>query len=477
MQIPSDVMVLLSFVWAVHIVSLVIWIVIQKRQPVSTITWILSLSFLPVIGFFIYYLIGPQKLKRNRLKRVRSKSGFIAQQDMEHFKRFVPDVPLKIKQLVNLIARTTSYPVSTATGYKFFSDGANTYDDMIASINRATDHVHMEYYIYDPDETGTLIRDALIQKAKEGIRVRVLLDALGSFYANQAYFKDLTDAGGEVHYFHESRFGRRLRPVINMRTHRKILICDGKIGYTGGINITDTENERVRPDAFHDSHICLQGSAVNWLQMVFLEDWLYVTGKNVPGKSSVNQFFPDFEPGPYPVQIHPSGPDTEWESIHIAIVAAINAAEERVWLTTPYFIPTEEALMAIIAAILRGVDVQILVPKKGDSFIVTAASRSYFDELIIAGAKVWEFQERMLHSKTIVIDNWLGIIGTANFDSRSFRLNFEVSVFAYGDWLCEKLAAQFQKDLKNSQLVEKNRKLPPWQVLGDSVARLMSPLL
>lgn len=422
-------------------------------------------------------MIGPQKLKRNRLKRLRSKSHLIEAKDRDNFRKNAPEVPAKIKQLVKLISNTTSYPITTATGYQFFSDGANTYASILQDIVLAKDHVHFEYYIYDADETGKLFRDELTNAAKRGVRVRVLLDALGSFNANLKFFEPLLAAGGEVHYFHESKFGRRLRPVINMRTHRKIVICDGIVGYTGGINITDTENEKIRSDAFHDSHLRLEGSAVNWLQMVFLEDWLYVTGKNIPGKNNVDFLFPDFEFGEYKLQVHPSGPDTEWESIHLAMVAAINAAEIRVWLTTPYFIPTEEALMAIVAAKLRGVDVQILVPKRGDSYLVTAAARSYFDELLTAGAVIWEFQDRMLHSKTMVIDDWLGIMGTANFDSRSFRLNFEVTVFGYGSWLCNELADQFLKDLNQSLKVDGSRKQQKLQILADSVARLMSPLL
>jgi len=250
------------------------------------------------------------------------------------------------------------------------------------------------------------------------------------------------------------------------------------VGFTGGVNITDEEDKRTRPDAYHDVHVRLEGSVVRWLQTTFVEDWTYATG-DVPRDidAALSQLLPKVEAGDIPVQIVTSGPDNQLEAIHRMHVAAINGSTQRAWLTTPYFVPGEPALMALTSAALRGVDVRLLVPRRSDSLIVSAAARSYFEELMAAGVKVWEYKARMLHSKTLVVDDHCAMIGTANFDNRSFRLNFEVCAVVYGPELAKPLAAQFETDLHSSSPVRGLRKQSFLRRLGDSTARLFSPLL
>ena len=288
----------------------------------------------------------------------------------------------------------------------------------------------------------------------------------------------LHEAGVKVALFHDTKIGRRLRPVTNYRTHRKIVVCDGRVGFTGGVNITDEEDKRTNPDAYHDVHLRIEGSAVRWLQTTFLEDWTYATGEDPRGMDdTMAAMLPQLEAGDIPVQIVTSGPDNALEAIHRMHVEAIHSATHRAWLTTPYFVPGEPALMALTSAALRGVDVRLLVPRRSDSAIVSAAARSYFDELIAAGVKVWEYKARMLHSKTLVVDDHCAMIGTANFDNRSFRLNFEVCAVVYGPELARPLAAQFETDLHSSGAVRAHRPQNFWRRLGDAVARLFSPLL
>ena len=229
-------------------------------------------------------------------------------------------------------------------------------------------------------------------------------------------------------------------------------------------------------------HLRIEGSAVSWLQTTFLEDWAYTTGDYPSNKHSnaslrVPYLLPQMAAGDIPVQIVTSGPDNALEPIHRMHVAAINASIRRAWLTTPYFVPGEPAMMALTSAALRGVDVRLLVPRRSDSLIVSAAARSYFDELIAAGVKVWEYKGRMLHSKTLVVDEHCAMIGTANFDNRSFRLNFEVMAVVYGQALAEPLAAQFETDLRSATLVKSLRPQRFSTRLLDAVARLFSPLL
>ncbi len=468
----------LSLAWSAYIAVQSVWIVMQKRAPVSTMSWILSLALLPFVGFVIYYFLGPQRLKKQRLKRLRGRAGAHAQADYARLRDAAESAPPQQQQMARLGTAACGLPVSSATGAELLSGGARTFDAIFDAVRAATHHVHLEYYIFEPDRIGTALRDLLAEKARQGVTVRLLIDALGSKRIGRRFLAPLLASGAQVALFHDSRIGRRLRPVTNYRTHRKIVVCDGRVGFTGGVNITDEEDKRTNPDAYHDVHLRLEGSAVRWLQTTFLEDWNYATGdRGQHLDANIDALLPRVAVGHIPVQVVTSGPDTPLEAIHRMHVEAIHSSTTRAWLTTPYFVPGEPGLMALTSAALRGVDVRLLVPRRSDSLIVSAAARSYFDELIAAGVKVWEYKARMLHSKTLVVDDNCAMIGTANFDNRSFRLNFEVMAVVYGPALARPLAAQFETDLQSSAAVRAHRKQGFWRRLGDATARLFSPLL
>ena len=456
-----------------------VWIVMQKRAPLSTMSWILSLALLPFAGFLIYYFLGPQRLKKQRLKRLRSRAIAQSPSDAARLREAEKTAPPALRQLAALGTASCGSPVSSVASADLLSGGARTFDAIFEAVRKARDHVHLEYYIFETDKIGTALRDLLIERAKQGVTVRLLLDALGSKSVGRKFMAPMHEAGIHVALFHDTRIGRRLRPVINYRTHRKIVVCDGRIGFTGGVNITDEEDRRTRPDAYHDVHLRLEGSAVRWLQTTFLEDWSYATGESVRQMvdESIDRMMPRLDTGGIAAQIVTSGPDSPLEAIHRMHVAAIHSADQRAWLTTPYFVPGEPALMALTSAALRGVDVRLLVPRRSDSAVVSAAARSYYDELIAAGVKIWEYKARMLHSKTLVVDDQCAMVGTANFDNRSFRLNFEVMAVVYGPALALQLSDQFETDLRSSSPVRPNRKQSFPRRLGDSVARLFSPLL
>ena len=468
----------LSLAWSAYIAVLSVWIVMQKRAPVSTMSWILSLALLPFGGFVIYYFLGPQRMKKQRIKRLRSRMNAQAPADLALLRNVEADTPPSLRHLAALGTATCGIPVSSATRADLLSGGAATFDAIFEAVREARHHVHLEYYIFEPDRIGTALRDLLIERAREGVTVRVLLDALGSKRIGRRFMAPMHAAGIHVALFHDTRIGRRLRPVTNYRTHRKIVVCDGRVGFTGGVNITDEEDRRTQPDAYHDVHLRFEGSAVRWLQTTFLEDWSYATGEDPHAMDeSIRDMVPRVDAGDIPLQIVTSGPDTPLEAIHRMHLAAIQSAEHRAWLTTPYFVPGEPALMAMTSAALRGVDVRLLVPRRSDSLVVSAAARSYYDELLAAGVKIWEYKARMLHSKTLVVDDQCAMIGTANFDNRSFRLNFEVMAVVYGPTLARPLAAQFETDLHSASPVRAQRRQRFWQRLGDAIARLFSPLL
>lgn len=341
--------------WVTYLILLGSWIVLQKREPVATLSWLLGLALLPYVGFAIYHLLGPQKIQRQRLRRARSRlQGDALGGDLSGA-RHSPDA----LELAQLAQASTGLAPSTARDVRLLVDGAATYDALIDDIGRAQHHVHLEYYIFMPDQSGIALRDALVACAKRGVRVRLLLDAIGSGKCSRGFLAPLLDAGGELAWFHPTRFWKFWsRPWLNMRTHRKIVVIDNRIAYTGGINITDDENERMRSDAYRDLHLRIEGDVARALQLVFTEDWIYVTNTR-EFISDIARTMPTPEAGGISAQVLTSGPDSSWEAIHRLHVSLIHAARERVWLVTPYFVPGEAAMMALTSAALGGVDVRL----------------------------------------------------------------------------------------------------------------------
>lgn len=455
----------LGLAWGAYLVWLAAWIALQKREPVATLSWIMALALLPVLGLLVYHLLGPTRIRRQRIRRHRARSLV----DELHFGAHLAGQGGALSRLAQA---TSGYPPSSAERVRLLVGGACTFDAIVEAIESARYHVHLEYYIFEPDHTGTRVRDALIARARAGVKVRLLVDAIGSVGLSNAFLAPLREAGGEVAFFHRFRLRRLWRPRLNLRSHRKLLVVDGRVGFTGGINISDTEDERLRADAYHDLHLRLEGEAVRWLQLAFAEDWGYATGAAPKG---VEQW-PDFPLGPVRAQVLPAGPDTPWEPIHRVMVAALHDARERVWLATPYFVPGEAARMALTSAALRGVDVRLLVPRRSDSALVSAAARSYFDELIAAGVRVFEYP-RMLHTKALLVDGETCVLGSSNFDNRSFRLNFELSVLFEDAGIAALLEKQLATDFALAKEVRGPRRLAFGPRLGEATARLLSPLL
>ena len=465
----------LAAAYVVYLVLLAGYILLQKREPVATLSWILSLAALPYIGLFVFYLLGPQKIVRQRLRRGRSREG------MEAYSAVCP-ADADCTELARIGQATTGLAPSSATEVEWLVDGAATYAAILQAIAGARRHVNLEYYIFEPDHAGTAMRDALVERARAGVKVRLLLDAVGSARIKPRFLQPLLDAGAEVAWFHPRQLLKPFkRPWLNLRTHRKLVVVDGTLAFTGGINITDDEDESRNPRAYRDLHTRLAGHVVRSLQLVFVEDWIYASGQGVE-QFDREDLFPSDAPsradGAVEAQVLVSGPDSSWEAIHRLHVAAIHEAKRRVWLVTPYFVPGEAARMALTSAALGGLDTRLLVPRRSDSMFVTLAARSYFDELLQAGVKIHEYGPRMLHTKAFIADDDTCIVGTANFDNRSFRLNFELSMLYHDRKLTAALASILEHEFAASTPVLPARERSLWrQRLPEAIARLASPLL
>jgi cardiolipin synthase len=459
---------LLLATWVLYLVVLSGWIILQRSEPVATLGWIMALAFLPYIGFLIYYVLGPQSIRRSGRRRVASHEAIGA--------RGKSPAGSEAAALDRMATAMTGYPPTTATRVDLIIDGEAKYEALVTAIEAARQHVHVEYYIFAGDRTGTRIRDALAGRARAGVKVRVLLDGVGT-RLKRAFVQPLEDAGVELAYFHPVRWWMApfIRPKINLRSHRKIVVCDGRVGFTGGINVTDDENEGLNPQAFHDLHLRVEGDAVRWLQVAWLEDWHYATGKRIEEDGVLAAP----STGPIATQVIPAGPDNEWEPVHRMQVQAINGAEKRVWLATPYFVPSRPALFALEGAAMRGLDVRVVVPEKSDSKLVTAAARSYYEKMQRAGVRVYEYGPRMLHSKALLIDDDEALVGTSNFDTRSFSLNFEIVMLFRDAGVAAKLARSFEADMAAAKEVPKDAtKKTPFRVrLGQATARLFAPIL
>lgn len=472
---------LLGWVWLLAGVHLAIHVTLQRRSPAATLAWILGLCLISPVGLIVYRFFGPQKVKRQSLRRLRSQGRLRAHCNMLQLLQDRPQPPVWALRHSQMIEASCGIPPSHCEAIEVISGGDATLQAIVRQIGQARHHVHLEYYIFEPDQSGQQLMDALLAALQRGVKVRLLVDDVGSARfmgrAGRALRERFVAAGGQLAAFHPSRFNLFLRPMLNLRTHRKIVVCDDWVGFTGGINITDDENERLHPQtAYRDTHLRLEGAAVRWLQYVFLENWAYASGEH------------EFEPGVWEtehvgtgrhlVQVAASGPDSSGQAIHHSVLHAISIAQQRVWLTTPYFVPTEPAWYALLNAALRGVEVKILVPRRSDSFWVTMAARSYFKELCDAGVQVYEYTGPMLHAKTLVVDDSYSMVGTANFDNRSFLLNFEVCVVLYSAELTQRIAQMFTDDLCQAQRVSIDSGKQPWHsALLESIARLSSPLL
>ncbi len=459
------------------IISTISVILLENRNPVKSLSWVLVLFFLPVLGMFFYLLLGQDYRK----KKIISKKSVrrVTDRPVASFDIDKLDSSRFDKNQLNLIKLL--YKNSEAAGYAFnkikiLSSGPSTFEALFDTIRNATDHIHIEFFIFDDDHISNKLRELLIKKAQEGVRVRMIYDYWGSFDLSKKYIRSLREGGVYVKSFLPFRWRISRSSKINYRNHRKIVIVDGKIGFTGGLNVADRYIYGNKLGKWRDTFIQMEGAAVHGLQLLFMIDWYFVERKLIEGE----KYFP--EPVKYNdnlVQIVNSGPDTDWEAIMQGMASAIMTAKKYIYIHTPYYMPTEVIASCVQMSALSGVDVRLMIPTRSDSRLSDGCTNSFLEQALEAGVRVFRYKEGFLHSKAIVIDDFISIVGSCNLDERSFMQNFEANAFIYEMETAVHLRELFLTDSKKCDEI----KLEAWtnrkrrQKLRESMARLFSPIM
>lgn len=447
----------------INFLLMISMVFLEKRKPENIIAWLTALTFLPIIGFLFYIVFGSglsvrtrRMIKKKRISErdiIRNIKGI---QTLEEAK--VDGILKDDQELVSLCYSYGSYPLP-GNDIKIYTNGSDKLADLKKDLLNAKKSINIEYYIFANDKTGNDIMKILCQKAREGIDVKLIYDSIGSRKAPRRFFKKLEDAGGQVgEFFPPFMHIRLINLKLNYRNHRKVVVVDGKIGYTGGINIRNDHlglDKKLKP--WRDTHIRVEGAGVYALQNIFLDDWRYCKNDNTPLRLYLeNGYFPSPTiKGNATTQLVTSGPDSAVPKILEAYVKMITNAKKRVYIQTPYFIPDDVFISALRIAVKSGIDVRIMVPKIPDKKTVYLATLSYLKEVAELGIKIYLYNG-FLHSKTLLVDDNKLSIGTCNTDNRSFRLNFEDTVIIYSKELNKQHRDIFEDDIKHSQQVDLN---------------------
>ncbi|MBN2296705.1 MAG: cardiolipin synthase [Pirellulales bacterium] len=462
--------------WAVRIVMLFVLVVNpRRRKPSSTMAWLLVIFFQPWFGLVLYMLIGRTRLPNDRWQQ----HAFVNEQIKELSKAFKQtpglvheELPDEFRDVVTLAEQLGNMPILGGNQAELICDTDEAISRLIVDIDQATAHVHLLFYMFADDQTGRKVVEALRRAVERGVECRVLMDAVASRPTLKSLAHQMRDAGIEVYAVLPVRF---IRGRADIRNHRKVAVIDGHTGYTGSQNIVDADYGH-KDLAWHDMMIRLSGPVVLQLQAVFASDWFFESKQKL---SSENYFPEPIVTGDTAVQTLPSGPSFPTENYQYMVVNALYGANSRVTITTPYFVPDEPFLQAIQTAVLRGVKVEIVVPNRSDQVLVGAASRSYYDSLLEAGVDLYLYQPGLLHSKTMSIDDSLALIGSSNFDIRSFAINFEINLLFYDADVTRRLRIEQHQYISDSILLTAKdwRNRSALQRMAQNVAKLLSPLL
>lgn len=471
-----------------YLVITVVFLLLDNREPASTLAWILIFVLVPVFGFFLYLLVG--RNKRNLSKREKDVSQFLERhvrtilaplkqaQQREIKKLTKKGLRPKTRELMELLARNSDSIVLTNNKVKIFHKGIDNFSSLLRDLAKAKKSIHMEHYILKSDKLGQQIKEILVQKAKQGVEIRIIYSLTGNIFLKRKYVRELYKAGVQIRAFYNIP-SLIVKYNINYQNHRKIVVIDGKIGYTGGMNIgQEYIDGGKRFESWRDTHMRITGQATTVLQTVFAIDWYNTTKEELFAK----KYFPPTKTQTkttLPIQITTSGPDSTWPSIEQLIFSLITTATKNVYIQSPYFIPSTGILIALKTASLKGVNVHIILTGKPDKKIPYWSAFTFFEELLQAGAHIHHYQAGFMHAKVISIDSKMCSVGTANLDIRSFQLNYELNTLMYDKKIAQEIETQFIQDKKKSNefTLKDYYKLHPAIKMRNSIARLFTPLL
>lgn len=452
-------------------------VLMDNKQPAKTMAWLLVLLFMPGVGFVLYIFFG-QNIRKERMISDRSMDQLTKRSMLEFVEQENLHLPHRNKPLMSLFTNQNwAFPFKD-NHVDIFTDGYDFFLSLLRDIGSARDHIHLDTYIFEDDALGYLIADALIDRANEGVEVRVIYDDVGCWRVKDEFFERMRDAGIDVHAFMPVRFPA-FTSKVNYRNHRKLCVIDGRVGFIGGMNIALRYVKGNRGQGWRDTHLRIEGGGVYAIQRAFLVDWYFVDRTLVTNR----RYYPPVSANISNnclVQVVTSSPVSPWPDIMQGYVRILLQAQRYVFMETPYFLPTEPVLFAMSTAALSGVDVRLMVPRHTDAKLVEWASRSYMMEAIEAGVKVYLYDKGFNHSKLLVSDDNLCTCGSANIDFRSFENNFEANAFFFDERMALRIKAVFLEDLSHSTLVENVSyfvKRPFLKRLFESVVRLLSPLL
>ena len=473
-----QILIILNYTVAL---SAVVTILLKKLNPTKALSYIIGLLALPFLGLLIYYLFG-QEYRKNKIfsrKHVLNQSIIKKiQKELELDSEDINEVDDLLEQkskVIPLLYNNENSKLSIRNEVKLIKNGDEKFKILFKDLKAAQYHIHLEYFVIKDDKIGTELLNILCDKAKEGLEIRIVIDDVGSSISSKMK-RRLKNCGIEMHPFMPVRFSNSTGKM-NYRDHRKIVVIDGKIGYVGGVNVSDNYINAYNDRYWRDTHIRLTGEAVKPLQILFFTTWDFVSGDELEISKT---YFPEHNcKGNVPLQIAASGPDTDWSNVMEAVFVAITNAEDHVYITTPYFIPNSEIVTALQVLARSNKDVKVIVPKKSDSWIAEYATNSYLEMLLEAGVEVYQYTKGFIHAKTMVVDGVFSSVGTTNMDYRSFNINFEVNALIYDETISSELTEFFNDDLKHSEKLE----LESWKnrskrtKLVEAVARLMAPIL
>ncbi len=461
---------------ALHVVGGVsaVHAALSTRTPQGAIAWALGLVMLPYVALPLYWILGPYRYRGYVDARRRGNLAIheVARQLGEHAQRFDAKLPAERVGL-RVMERLASMPFTAGNRSKLLIDGEVAFQSLREGIKAAKDYALVQFFIWRNDELGRDLRDKLAECARAGKRVYVLYDPIGSHGVRRGFFKPLVQAGGKVRAFRTRRLRNRFQ--INFRNHRKVAVVDGRKAWVGGLNVgIEYLGQDKRRGAWRDTHVELEGPAVQGVQLSFLEDWFYSTGEVPEWEWEPKQA----EGGELSVLALPTGPADMLETCGLAFVEAIHEARKRVWITSPYFVPDHAVVSALQLAALEGVDVRILLPERPDHLLVWLSSFSYYDDVLPVGVKLYRYGAGFLHQKVMLVDDEVASVSTANLDNRSFRLNFEIALIHVGRSFAKEVEAMLQRDFARSRLVTREdltRRNVAFR-MATRLARLLAPI-